>query len=373
MVKSDLAQFMGGAIMLLLLGAFVLVGKKTRLSANHPVIANQFRAKPERQNIVTNHFGSVIYRGKNLESNAIIEHIALHVPKNNHSEDKIIRYGRLVSYPNAQATILMCHGFMCDKFDIGFLRHMFEPGRCNIMTFDFRAHGENCYGQRCTFGRDEALDVATAAQFLKHYELLKGKPIIAYGFSMGAVAAIEAQAAFHNSLFQAMILDCPFDSTENIIKRSLENLQFTFLGYDFSMPACCLLQKYAFHPYVQAMIKGVLRAIGNLETKDIDVRMYPISPVTSITRVNVPCFFIHCKNDEKIPANAVRAIFESANTSYKVWLLTNGRRHFDSYFYDPERYMREVRGFVNQVITGSVYIREVRKIVEDTDELLVQI
>ena len=49
-----------------------------------------------------------------------------------------------------------------------------------------------------------------------------------------------------------MILDCPFDSSENIIKCCLEGLQFTLLGYDFSIPACTLLQKYAFHPYVQS-------------------------------------------------------------------------------------------------------------------------
>ena len=97
------------------------------------------------------------------------------------------------------------------------------------MTFDFRAHGEHCDGQRCTFGRDEHLDVITAAHFLKNHPHLKNKPVIVYGFSMGAVAAIEAQAK-DNSLFSAMILDCPFDSSENIIKRSLESMQFTFFG-----------------------------------------------------------------------------------------------------------------------------------------------
>ncbi len=109
-----------------------------------------------------------------------------------------------------------------------------------------------------------------------------------------------------------MILDCPFDSTENIIKKSLESLQFTFFGYDFSIPACNLLQKYAFHPYVQALIKGILKAVANLDTKNIDMRMYPVSPVESIQKVHVPCFFIHCKNDEKITVNAVKSIYSSA-------------------------------------------------------------
>ena len=62
---------------------------------------------------------------------------------------------------------------------------------------------------------------------------------------MGAVAAIEAQAK-DNTLFSAMILIARLIQVKILLKRSLESLQFTFLGYDFSIPACNLLQKYAF-------------------------------------------------------------------------------------------------------------------------------
>ncbi len=97
----------------------------------------------------------------------------LHVPKTINSEEKIVRSGRLVRYPNAKATILICHGFMSDKFDVGFLRHMFPQGKFNFMTFDFRAHGENCEGQRCTFGRDESLDVINCSAIYKKSSAIK--------------------------------------------------------------------------------------------------------------------------------------------------------------------------------------------------------
>ena len=170
-----------------------------------------------------------------------------------------------------------------------------------------------------------------------------------------------------------MILDCPFDSSENIIKRSLESIQFSFLGYDFSIPACNLLQKYAFHPYVQSLIKNILKTVANLDSKNIDMRMYPINPAISAEKIHVPCFFIHCKNDEKVSVDAVKTVYNSAGTDYKMLWLTNGRRHFDSYFYNPEKYIKEVRNFIETVVSGSIKDKQLQKIVEDPDELLVQI
>ena len=357
------------SIVLCGLGALILVSRKQTLFANKTPISFNAPANPY---LIFNEFGGVITRNKNETTHAIVEQIALNVPKTVDESDKIVRYGRLVHHPSAQATILICHGFMCDKFDVGFLRHMFPQGKFNFMTFDFRAHGENCDGQRCTFGRDEALDVITAAHFLKNHPALKDKPIIVYGFSMGAVAAIEAQSR-DNTLFKAMILDCPFDSSENIIKRSLESLQFTFLGCDFTIPACNLLQKYAFHPYVQELIKGILKTVANLDTKNIDTRIYPINPAESIQHIHVPSFFIHCKNDEKISVDAIKVIYESSGAEYKMLWLTNGRRHFDSYFYNPEKYIKEIRGFIEKVINSPLENQKMQQVMEDPDELLVQI
>ncbi len=219
---QQIAKLITSTVVIIALGVIVLIGKK------QPLIAEKksdftYVFNPALTPVYTNvsEYGATVAQNTRAIPQATVEHIALHVPKKANSAEKIIRYGRLVRYPNAQATILICHGFMCDKFDVGFLRHMFPQGKYNFMTFDFRAHGENSEGQRCTFGRDESLDVITAAYFLKNHEHLKETPIMVYGFSMGAVAAIEAQAK-DPSLFSAMVLDCPFDSSENIIKHSLQ-------------------------------------------------------------------------------------------------------------------------------------------------------
>ncbi len=286
--------------------------------------------------------GKVINTDRNQIKHAIVEHVELYPKEHAQSDQTITRAGMLVRYPNAKATILVCHGFMCDRFDVGLLRRVF-PKNYNIMTFDFRAHGENRAGQLCTFGRDESQDVIAAGRFLRNHPDLRNKPLFVYGFSMGAVASIEAQS--QANIFDAMILDCPFDSTENVIKRGLSNMKITVWGYDIAVPGRGYLEQYAFHPYVQSIVKAMLKTVANFDPQDIQISLHPCNPVESVKNINVPCFFIHCKNDEKVPLEAVKEVFAGANGPKKLW-ITNGRRHFDSYFYNPEKYAKQVKSFL---------------------------
>lgn len=135
----------------------------------------------------------------------IVEPVTIYSEEKKGSDHKIARKGVLVRFPQAKATILLAHGFMCDKYDVGFLRNLFPYGQYNFLSFDFRAHGEDKVGQTCTLGKNEALDVIAAARFLRAHPDLKGKPLFVYAFSMGAVASIEAQSQ-DNSLFDATAL-----------------------------------------------------------------------------------------------------------------------------------------------------------------------
>jgi len=311
-------------------------------------------------------YGAVVESDSSLIKDGIIEKVVIYPQLEDGSLQKIIRKGILARYDEAEATILLCHGFMCEKFDVGILRRLFPRRRFNVMIFDFRGHGENAQGQSCTFGRDEALDVIAATKFIKSHPGLKGKPVIVYGFSMGAVSAIEAQAR-DSSLFEAMILDCPFDSTENVLKRGLANVKFTLFGYQFSIPCRSLLERYAFHPYVQSLVKTILKTIAQLDPQDVNINMCRISPAQSIQKINVPCFFIHCKNDNKVSVRGIKSVFHNA-AGHKVLWLTHGRRHFDSYFYNPEKYTQKIRGFLNQFLAGEFKKGPIHAVIEDDDE-----
>lgn len=369
------------------------------------MLATQLFCSFKPENIKVGDLGLITGRNTDTIKNAIIEKVVFYPQGGTHQKSNIERNGVLVRYPNAVATVLMCHGFMCDKVDISFLRHLFPNGRYNVMNFDFRAHGEKKGDQYCTLGSDEAFDVLAAAQFLRNHPDLKGKPLYVYGFSMGAVAAIEAEAKVEKiaknnavkgdklatsieavahiedkqatlassgkeTLFDAMILDCPFDSAENVIKRGLDNLKVTIMGHTFYMPGRTILQKYAFHPYVQAVLRVVLKAVANMDSRDIAMRVFPVTPAKTVENVSVPCFYIHCKKDEKVSVDGIKSVYNNTNAAYKVLWITNGRTHFDSYFYNPERYTEKVQAFLEQAVNGALYNTNKQEIIEDADEQL---
>ena len=310
-------------------------------------------------------YGSIIPEKTKTANGVTVEHIRLYPQEGHESPKRITRQAMLAHSPDAQATVLVCHGFMCDKYDVGMIRRIFKTKNFNIMTFDFRAHGQDGEGQYCTFGRDEALDVVAAAKFLRNHPELCDKPLFVYGFSMGAVSAIEAQA-LESELFDAMILDCPFDSSERVIKTGLDCLKCSVFGFEFEMPGKELLQKYAFHPYVQALVKAVLKTVAQMDATGVCTNFCPIHPAESAKKITVPVFFIHCKNDQKVSVDQVRRVYEGAAGYKRLW-LTNGRRHYDSFFYNPEKYIENVRAFYHQVLNGELSDVPQEGIIEDDE------
>jgi len=318
------------------------------------------------QQVRVSKYGTILESDSQAIKNGILEKVAIYPHLQSESSKRIMRKGYLVRYDNADATIVTCHGFMCDKFDVSFLRRVFPRQRYNIMSFDFRGHGEDTAGQYCTFGRDEALDVIAAVKFIKSHPSIKDKPVLAYGFSMGAVSLIEAQAK-DSSLFEAMILDCPFDSSENMLKKGLAGIKFTLFGYQFSIPCKSILERYAFHPYIQALVKAVLRTVAQFDPRDISINICRFSPAESIKKVHIPCFFIHCKNDEKISVGSIKSIFRGAQGYKQLW-ITGGRRHFDSFFYNPEKYTERIRNFIKMVMNSEFEKNPKQAIIDDGDD-----
>lgn len=301
---------------------------------------------------------------------AEVQPVTFYAQYSSTSDKMIARKGVIFKKPDARATVMICHGFMCDKTDIRFLRMLFQE--YNVMIFDFRAHGESRHGQQCTFGHDEVHDIIAAARVIKSDPELGKIPLIVYGFSMGAVSAINAQAHTlrycDQSIFDCAILDCPFDSTDALLDRSVENLKITIGGYSFGLPGRSLLRKYAYNDYVQAILKFLLKTVANMDASQIDTHIVPIDTVSAIESVNIPTFFIVCRNDEKAPPSAVHRVYERAHGHKRFW-VTNGRRHFDSFFYNPEKYVHKVRRFIEKYLDGKFEGKVREKVYHDELEI----
>ena len=74
-----------------------------------------------------NTYGAITDLDSKTVKGGFLEKVVIYPQLESGSAKRIIRKGVLTRFDDAQATILMCHGFMCDKFDIGILRRLFRP------------------------------------------------------------------------------------------------------------------------------------------------------------------------------------------------------------------------------------------------------
>lgn len=256
------------------------------------------------------------------------------------------RKGLLVKRDNPKGTVIVCHGYLSNKFESIYFRHLFPD--YNVFAFDFRAHGEFAQGQRSTIGKEEAFDVIAAVEFLKLDKEIKAKPMYVYGFSMGAVSAIEAQAQ-RPDLFSAMILDCPYDSSDEAVKRALEQkLQISFWGKTFMLPGAEFFMKNMYNDVLQPITRWFFKLITNFNPKNVDTQFMRVEPMESIKKITIPCLFIHCKNDTKIPVAAIQALYTNSGSRMKQLWITPGQNHFGSYLDQPEWYWYKVNKFLER-------------------------
>lgn len=296
------------------------------------------------------------------ERRPLEEQITFYARLNPESNEYIARSGIFTHRPDAVATIVFLHGYGRDKFDFAGLallitEKLFATTKkeYNTFVFDFRAHGESTAEQHSTLGFDEVNDVYGAIDFLRAQPDVKGKPLIAFALSMGAATTIEAQAQYQ--LFDALWLDTPFSSSEDVIKHGLDSLKFKFFGYEWDVPGRSFLERHAFNPYVQALLKWILKIAANFDSSRVETTVKPISPVESVRKITVPTFFVVCKNDEKVPVSAVQRIYENSHAVYKRLWIAMGRWHCDPVVYRPSMYIDMLNDFIGAIISQR-YKRE---------------
>ena len=279
-----------------------------------------------------------------------VEEIMLQVPVDDDSGQVLVREGELIIRKNAPATVVFCHGFTCEKEDTRIFHAIFDT--YNILFFDFRAHGKRKEGQCCSFGKFEKYEIKAAVDFIKKDPRLKHLPIVGYGFSMGAVSLIEAQAEWPY-LFSGLVLDSPFDGSEAVLRRGLEKVRFELFGYDVLAPLRAFLKRYPLHPTTQALMKFFLKTMARMDATSTPTCLCAVNPAASAQKIIVPTMIIGCENDEKIPADAFTQVYEQLSATNKKLHITSGRCHFDSFFSDPGTYTSMVRAFLDQVLLAN--------------------
>lgn len=279
---------------------------------------------------------------KNIQFEDIVFDVFQDATKNK----TIQRRGIMVRRQDALGTVLICHGYLGCKRDSIALKHLFPL--YNVVAFDFRAHGEDRDGQVSTIGRDEAFDIIGAVKVIKADPAMKDKPVIGFGFSMGAVALIQAQA-MHGKLFDTLILDCPYDSTDAAMSRGLEEkLKMNVFGYTFKIPGKQFVLDHMYDDMAQMFTNTLFKSITKLDSKKVQTRFVRVQPIESIKNVTIPCFFIHCEQDKKVPIEAVEQMYKNKPGFKRLW-ITPGKAHFGSYANNPEMYWYKINKFLTKL------------------------
>jgi pimeloyl-ACP methyl ester carboxylesterase len=301
-------------------------------------------------------------------SHATEEEVFFYSRSTDVSNEHLARRGVLVTRPYARATVLVMHGYTSNKVDMGILRLLFSP--YNVLLFDFRAHGEDVEGQVSTFGCDEVYDVIAAVDYIRSHAEIKHLPIIGYGFSMGASTAIEANLR-SPKMFDALILDCPFDSTDDIIKRGFDKIFTTiripFLEFEYEVPGRSLFERYAMNPYMQPVVIFLLSLFTGMDVSKVSTMPKHVRPVESAKNIRVPTQLITCYADSRVPLDAIVRIYKNIPSYKRLW-ITKGTRHFGSLFHNPELYQHMVTNFIEKVL-GEMVAHEVHeRVMGDVDE-----
>jgi hypothetical protein len=180
-----------------------------------------------------------------------------------------------------------------------FLQKVLLP-RIGLVLFDFAGSGYS-EGEYITLGIKEARDTKLVINFLKNkYDVDK---IFLWGRSMGAVTAILfSQEEENQKIISGLILDSPFSSFKKMI--------YDVVSSKVKVSTCLINMLLYF------LMKTVKKKTG--------VDLSHIKPIECVNKINIPGFFLVCKNDIIARPDKVKDLYIKYKSKSKEFHLVPG-------------------------------------------------
>jgi pimeloyl-ACP methyl ester carboxylesterase len=191
---------------------------------------------------------------------------------------------------------------------------------CPVLLVTLRAHGDST-GTFNDFGYSARHDVTAAVAWLE--QKLPGRPIVVWGASLGAAAAVFAEGELGERV-RGLILECLYQDLRTAARNRME---------------------LALPPPLDTIAYTGLLVVSPLVLGNVD----NISPLAASARIpeNVPVLILAGGADRHARPEEARAIFQRLESHARL-VFIEGAGHMGLLHADPVRYKQSVTEFVEQ-------------------------
>jgi len=238
------------------------------------------------------------------------------------SSDGVVLKGWYVPAASAaHGTIVYCHGLNRTRIEMLPMAAFGHQLGYEGLLFDLRHQGASG-GELTTLGYQERLDVIAAVRYAL-YQQRAARPVILWGVSMGAAAALLAAAESPD--VDAVISDSSFAS----LRATIEHHWKLF----FHLPS---------FPIADEMVYWIAWR-GDFRPSDFDL-------INAVIRIgNRPILFVALQDDRRMPPSIAQALYSHAASPKKALIVLPGHRHGEGFNQAREQYETAVRQFLSSL------------------------
>jgi len=240
------------------------------------------------------------------------------------SSDEVALKGWYVPATSAaRGTIVYCHGLNRTRIEMLPMAAFGHQLGYDGLLFDFRHQGSSG-GELTTLGFQERRDVIAAVRYALYQQAVV-RPVILWGVSMGAAAALLAAA--DSPEVGAVISDSSFSS----LLKTVEHHWRLF----FHLPS---------FPFANEMVFWIAWR-GDFRASDFDL-------VNAVTRIgNRPILFVALQDDRRMPPSIAQDLYAHAASPHKALIVLPGHRHGEGFNLDTQQYEAAVKQFLSSLAT----------------------
>src|SRR5919199_1201035 len=228
--------------------------------------------------------------------------------------------------PLPAPTVVLSHGVWTGRRECLPLALRFQAAGYNVLCFDFRAHGLSG-GRFTSVGQHETKDVLGAVEYLRGRPEVDALRIGAIGFSMGAVATIQAASRCPD--VAAVVADSAYATFVDAVRYSFRQV--------------AVLPHYPFAPLALRCARWIVNADAR--------QLRPIDVIGCVAPR--PVLITHGGADEIVPAQHAVWLFQAAEEPKELWIVPEVG-HVGARDTDPDLYFKRIERFLRDALTNPL-------------------